>query len=114
MTVELFSRFLSQLGHHVAAVGVEQVHEALENVQVEGGCDQLTVGTPLLAGRDQQSVAKPRLEEPVLGTLVNVDAASKDQLNKTTKSPCHYHGDFLLLCSEKENYFSSEIIKPNN
>lgn len=87
MTVELFSRFLSQLGHHVAAVGVEQVHEALENVQMEGGCDQLTVGTPLLAGRDQQSVAKPRLEEPVLGTLVNVDAASKDQLNKTTKSP---------------------------
>lgn len=87
MTVELFSRFLSQLGHHVAAVGVEQVHEALENVQVEGGCDQLPVGTPLLAGRDQQSVAKPRLEEPVLGTLVNVDAASKDQLNKTTKSP---------------------------
>lgn len=87
MTVELFSRFLSQLGHHVAAVGVEQVHEALENVQVEGGCDQLTVGTPLLAGRDQKSVAKPRLEEPVLGTLVNVDAASKDQLNKTTKSP---------------------------
>lgn len=105
MTVELFARFLSQLGHHVAAVGVEQVHETLENVEVEGGCDQLAVGTPLLAGRDQQSVAKPRLEEPVLGTLVNVDRASEDQLCNTTKSPSFcvtIMRMLLFLCSDKK------------
>lgn len=104
MTVELFGRFLSQLGHHIAAVGVKQVHEALENVQVEGGCDQFPVGTPLLAGRDQQSVAKPRLEEPVLGTLVNVDAASKDQLIITTKSPS-------LFCVTIMKIFSGCVAK---
>lgn len=44
-----FASLLAHLGHHLAGVFVEQVDEALQDVQVECGCYQLAVRSPFIS-----------------------------------------------------------------
>lgn len=81
VTIERLSHFLGQLLDHVTRVLVEQVHEALQDVQMEGGCDDPAMGSPLVSRTDQQSLSQPRSEESVLRGLVNVNLTAQDQFN---------------------------------
>lgn len=79
--VELLAHLFAHAPHHIVAVAVERLHERLEHVLVEGGRDQAPMGAPVVAAADQQPVAQPRLEEPVLVRLLDVHAAVEDQLD---------------------------------
>lgn len=49
MGIEGLAHLGVQLGHHLTRILVEQIDEALQHVQMEGGRDQLTMRTPLVS-----------------------------------------------------------------
>ena len=48
MAIKRFAGFLVHLLHHQSGVFIEQIDEALEHVQMEGGSDELAVLTPFV------------------------------------------------------------------
>jgi hypothetical protein len=81
MAVEFLADLFPQSLYGRFAVVVEQVEEGLEHVEMESGSDEFPVSPPFVSCADEETVAKPWLEEPVLGSLVNVDVAAQDQLD---------------------------------
>lgn len=56
----------------MTAVGVEQVNEWLQNIQVESWGDEFPVGPPLLSSTDEKAITEPGLEESILWGFVDV------------------------------------------
>lgn len=82
MHVELpFAQLASHFVHHGQTVVVKGGNKRLEDVHMERGCDELPVIPPLLPRTDQQSISQPRLEEPILVRLVQVNVTVQDDLN---------------------------------
>lgn len=48
MAIECFTGFLVHLFHHLARVFIEQINEALQDVQMEGRSDEFAMLTPFV------------------------------------------------------------------
>lgn len=65
VAIEFISKFFFQFLDGFSAVLVKEVNERFEDVQMESGCDEFSVGPPFLAGRDEETISQPWFEESV-------------------------------------------------